>query len=136
MFINTQVNFWYKSQRHTTRRSGYTAGESDFCRFSKIHTPKQPKLIFAVQKCFFLISTKRRFWTEKILVSIFYRSYTHENCLLIPRQTSGTNLSIIRHVEVATLQEKVIFVDFWKFVLQISQKISVIFEDFWMSCFF
>ena len=97
-----------------------------FVDFKKmiLRMSQNPKL--AVQKSFFSASTGLSFRLTDYFLHVVWTCDAYQNCLLAPRQTSGTNLSIIRHVEVATMQQKAIFVDFLKCILRNSQ------NSFWL----
>ena len=66
MLLETQGNFWYNLEGHTTRTSGHMAGESDFCRFSRNEAPNQPKANFGWSKKLFENSDKAWFLARRL----------------------------------------------------------------------
>ena len=61
--------------------------------------------------------------------------YAYEKCSLESKEQFGINLSITRHVLMATWQERVIFVDFQKLKLQISLNFGHNLDEFQISQF-
>ena len=72
MITRVQANFWYKFKHHTTLRNGFSAAESNFCRFWENDTPKQQKLnIGCWKKCFYQTLVRMCFWLINCVIHIF-----------------------------------------------------------------
>ena len=87
-------------------------------RFEKIIGWHSLKPISNVKKSSFQTLTRPLFWLLESFLRILHARYTYVKCLLESKLTFDTTWSITRHVEMATRQEKAIFVGFQKIIPQ------------------
>ena len=80
-----------------------------FVNFKKMILRSSQNPILAVQKSFFQILTRLRFWLVDYVLRISYARYTYKKCLLESKQTFDIFWNIMRYVKVALWQEKAIF---------------------------
>ena len=83
-----------------------------FVDFQEIILFDSQNLILNVQKSFFQGCMRFRFCTVDYVVWIWKACYAYKKCCLESKESFGINYVIIRHVEMISRQERVIFVDF------------------------
>ena len=92
------------------------ARESDFCQFSKFHTVGNTQVVeLTFQKYFFTTSISLGFRVADYFLRVSYTSDAYGKCVLTSEQTFKINQSITRQLQLATWQQKAIFVNFQHF---------------------
>ena len=113
--LRAQEIFWY--QLYHGRIIRYVGRISlqervIFVDFQEMTLFESQNPILDVQKSFFQGRMRLRFWPADYVLWILKACYAYEKCCLESKESFGINYVIIRHVEMISRQERVIFVDF------------------------
>ena len=115
----------FKINQNTTRQLQVATWQEKaiFVDFRNFTVGNTQGVELTVQKYFFRTLTRLRFWVANYFLRVVYKSNAYKKCSLTSKLTFKINQNTTRQLQVATWQEKAIFVDFQK---SIRQKTSII----------